>query len=109
MEGGSDGYPFTDPLIPPSPTPDPIPPLISTHGIDKGDINVLLSSVSELSFPTAFKMLIASSMALWASSAPDVVTIKSLGLDMVIDGFLEFISPPTFPTTISPVLFKSDL
>jgi len=103
MEGGGDSYPFTNPLIPPSPTPDPIPSLISAHGINEGDVNVLLSSVSELSFPTAFKTLIASSMALWASSAPDVVTIKSLGLDTVIDGFLEFISPPTFPTTISPV------
>ena len=103
MEGGGGSYPFTNPLVPPSPTPDPIPPLISAHGIDEGDVNVLLSSISELPFPTAFKTLLASSMALWAASAPDVATIKSLGLDKTIDGFLEFISPPTFPTTISPV------
>ena len=103
MEGGSSSYLFTNPLIPPSPTPDPIPPLISAHGIDKGDVNVLLGSVSELPFPTAFKTLIASSMALWAASAPGVAAIKPLGLDAVIDGFMEFISPPTFPTTISPV------
>jgi len=97
------GYPFTNPLIPPSPTPDPIPPLISAHGIDEGDVTVLLGSVSKLPFPTAFKTLLVSSMALWAASAPDVATVKSLGLDEVIDGFLEFISPPTLPTTVSPV------
>jgi len=103
MEGGGAGYPFTDPLIPPSPTPEPIPPLISAHSIDEGDVNVLLGSVSELPFPTAFKTLLASSMALWAASAPDAATVKSHGLDKVIDGFMEFLSPPSFPTRISPV------
>jgi len=107
--GGSEGYPFTDPLIPPSPTPDPVSPLISAHGIDEGNVNVLLGSVSELPFPTAFKMLLAFSMALWAASAPDVATVKSLGLDNVIDGFLEFISPPTLPTAISPVRLPIDI
>jgi len=81
QEGGSPGYPFTNPLIPPSPhSVSYIPPLISTHGINKGNVNVLLSSVSDMPFPTAFKMLLASSMALWASSAPDVKTVKSLAL-----------------------------
>ena len=104
MEGSGDGYPFTNPLIPPSPAPDPVPPLISAHGIDEGDVNVLLGSVSELPFPTAFKMLLASSMALWAASAPDANTVKSFGLDQVIDGFLEFIAPdPPLPTAVSPV------
>ena len=104
MEGSGSGYPFTNPLIAPSPTPAPsIPPLISAHGIDEGDVNILLGSVSELPFPTAFKTLLASSMALWMASAPDAEAIKFHGLDTVINGFMEFISPPSFPTTISPV------
>ena len=102
QEGGGDSYPFTDPLLPPSPTPDPVPPLISAHSINEGNVNVLLGSVSELPFPTTFKMLLASSMALWAASAPDTATIKSLGLDEVIDSFLEFILLPPL-TTVSPV------
>jgi len=110
MEGGSDGYPFTDPLIPPSSAPDPVPPLISAHGIDKGDVNVLLGSVSELPFPTTFKTLLASSMALWAASAPDANTVKSFGLDQVIDSFLEFIAPdPPLPTAVSPVRLPVDI
>ena len=115
IEGGG-GYPFTDPLIPPSPppvfagpSPSPIPPLISAHSIDEGDVNVLLGSVSNLPFHAAFKTLLASSMALWTASAPDVETIKSHGLDTAIDGFLEFISTPSFPTTISPVRLPIDI
>ena len=110
LEGGGTGYPFTDPLVPPSPTPacSLIPPLISTHGIDEGDVNVLLSSVSDLDFPTAFKTLLASTMALWASSAPDVAAVHSLGLDKAIDGFLEFLAPPP-PTAVSPAPFPVDI
>jgi len=94
QEGGGPGYPFTDPLIPPSPSPAPsIPPNISAEGINNSDVSLLLASISELPFPTAFKMLLASSMALWAASTPDVATIRSLGLDTAINGFLNFILP----------------
>jgi len=76
QEGGSPGYPFTHPLIPPSPSPAPSIPLnISAEGIDNSDVSLLLASILELPFPTAFKMLLASSMALWAASAPDITTI----------------------------------
>jgi len=94
---------YQNPRFSLTPDPEPIPPLISAHGIDEGDVNVLLSSVSKLPFPTAFKTLLASTMALWVASAPDVTTIKSHGLDTVIDGFMEFIAPPTLPTAVSPV------
>ena len=109
QEGGSPGYPFTDPLIPPSPSPAPSIPLnISAEGIDNSNISLLLASILELPFPTAFKMLLASSMALWAASAPDVATIRSLGLDTAIDGFLSFIAP-TPPTQISPAPLPVDI
>ena len=102
QEGGGPGYPFTDPLIPPSPSPAPSIPLnISVEGIDNSDVALLLTSISELPFPTAFKTLLASSMALWAALAPDVATVRSLGLDTAIDGFLGFIAPSP-PTRISP-------
>jgi len=105
QEGGGPGYPFTDPLIPPSPSPAPSIPLnISAEGIDNTDVSLLLASISELPFPTAFKTLLVSSMALWAASAPDVATVRSLGLDTAIDSFLSFIGP-TPPTAISPAPF----
>ena len=76
QEGGSPGYPFTDPLIPPSPSPAPSIPLnISAEGINNSNVSLLLASILELPFPTAFKTLLASSMALWAASAPDVTTV----------------------------------
>jgi len=108
QEGGGPGYPFTDPLIPPFPSPAPIPLNISAEGIDNSDVSLLLASISELPFPTAFKMLLASSMALWAASAPDVATVRSLGLDTAINGFLSFIGP-TPPTAISPAPFPVDI
>ena len=57
---------------------------------------------TDLPFPTAFKTLLGSAMALWASSAPDVETVKNLGLDTAINGFLAFISPSP-PTAVSPI------
>ena len=109
QEGGGPGYPFTDPLIPPSPSPAPSIPLnISAEGIDNTDVSLLLASISELPFPTAFKTLLASSMALWAALAPDVATVRSLGLDTAIDGFLSFIGP-TPPTAISPARLPVDI
>jgi len=94
QEGGGPGYPFTDPLIPPSPSPAPsIPLTISAEGINNSDVSLLLASISELPFPTAFKTLLVSSMALWVVSTPDVATVQSLGLDTAIDGFLNFILP----------------
>jgi len=99
QEGGGPGYPFTHPLIPPSPSPTPSIPLqISAEGIDNSDVSLLLASIAELPFPTAFKTLLASSMALWVASASDVTTVRSLGLDTAINGFLSFIGP--FPPTL---------
>jgi len=67
-------------------------------------------TLAELPFPTAFKTLLASSMALWAASAPDVATVRSLGLDTAIDGFLSFIGPsPNPPTAISPLRLPVDI
>jgi len=109
QEGGGPGYPFTDPLIPPSPSPAPSIPLnISVEGIDNSDVSLLLTSISELPFPTAFKMLLASSMALWAVSAPDVTAVQSLGLDTAINSFLSFIAPFP-PTLIAPALLPEDI
>ena len=108
QEGSGPGYPFTDPLIPPSPTLPPIPPEILAEGIDNSDVSLLLASIAELPFPTAFKMLLASSMALWAASAPDAATVRSLGLDNAIDGFLSFIGPNP-PTVISPPRLPIDI
>ena len=109
QEGGGPGYPFTDPLIPPSPSPEPSIPLnISVEGIDNSDVSLLLASISELPFPTAFKMLLASSMALWAASAPDIVAVQSLGLDTAIDSFLSFIVP-TPPDAICPAPLPVDI
>ena len=90
------------PSAPSSSAPTHIPQLITTHGIDAGDCNVVLGSVYELPFPTAFKTLLGSAMALWAGSAPDPSTIKHHGLDQVINGFMDFVSPP-LPTAVSPV------
>ena len=90
------------PSAPSSSAPTHIPQLITTHGIDAGDCNVVLGSVYELPFPTAFKTLLRSAMALWAGSAPDPSTVEHHGLDQVINGFIDFVSPPP-PTTVSPV------
>jgi len=109
QEGGGPGYPFTDPLIPPSPSPAPSIPLnISAEGIDNSDVTLLLTSILELPFPTAFKTLLAFSMALWAASAPDIATVRSLGLDTAINGFLGFIAPSP-PTQISPAPLSMEI
>jgi len=42
-------------------------------------------------------------MALWAALAPDAQTVNSYGLDSAIDGYMDFVSPPRHPTTVSPV------
>jgi len=93
------------PLVDCSATPyhPPIPPLIKADGVDEGDVNVLLGSITDLPFPTTFKTLLGSAMALWAVLAPDAQTINSFGLDTAIDGFMDFLSPPCLPTTVSPV------
>ena len=90
------------PSGPSSSTSTNIPQLITAHGIDASDCNVVLGSVYELPFPTAFKTLLGSTMALWAGSAPDPSTVEYHGLDQVINGFMDFVSP-SHPTTISPV------
>jgi len=109
QEGSGPGYPFTDPLIPPSPSPAPSIPLnISAEGIDNSDVSLLLASILELPFPTAFKTLLASSMALWAASAPDVAAVQSLGLDTAITSFLSFITPSP-PTLIAPAPLPVDI
>ena len=90
------------PSAPSSSASTNIPQLITAHGIDAGNCNVVLGSVYELPFSTAFKTLLGSAMALWAGLAPDPSTIKHNGLDQVINGFMDFVSPP-YPTTVSPV------
>ena len=90
------------PSAPSSSAPIHIPQLITAHGIDAGDCNVVLGSVYKLPFPTAFKTLLGSAIALWAGSAPDPSTVKHHGLDQVINSFMDFISPP-HPTAVSPV------
>ena len=90
------------PSAPSSSAPIHIPQLITAHGIDTGDCNVILGSVYELLFPTAFKTLLGSTMALWAGSAPNPSTVEHHGLDQVINSFMDFVSPP-LPTTVSPV------
>ena len=70
---------YTDtPLADRSTTPyhPPIPSLIKANGVNEGDINVLLGSLTDLPFPTAFKTLLGSAMALWAASAPDAATVN---------------------------------
>jgi len=81
----------------------PIPPLIKADGINKGNVNMLLGSLTDLPFPTTFKSLLGSAMALWAVLAPDATTIGQHGLDTAIDGFMDFISPShPPPTAVSP-------
>jgi len=88
----------------------PIPPLIRAIDIDEGDINVLLGSLTDLPFPTTFKTLLGSAMALWAASAPDAATIDHHGLDTAIDSFMDFLSPPcSLPTAISPAPLPVDI
>ena len=76
------------PLFGPSLDPTPflshnLPQLIQAQGIDAGNVNVILGSVYKLPFPTAFKTLLGSTMALWAGSAPDLSAIKHHGLDQL--------------------------
>ena len=78
-----------------------IPQLITTHGINAGDCNIVLGSVYKLPFPTAFKTLLGSTMALWAGLAPDPSTIEHHGLNQVINGFMDFVSP--HPVDFRPV------
>jgi len=107
-----DPYCFTDlvyvdqPLVAVGAAPfhPPIPPLIKAADVDEGNINVLLGSLTDLPFPTAFKTLLGSAMALWAALAPDAAAVNYHGLDTAIDGFIEFISLPRRPpTAVSPV------
>ena len=72
------------PSGPSSSNPTNIPQLITAHSIDAGNCNIVLGSVYELPFPTAFKTLLGSAMALWAGSAPDPSTVKLLEIQAYV-------------------------
>jgi len=88
----------------------PIPPLIKATDVNKGNVNVLLGSLTDLPFPTAFKTLLGSAMALWAALAPDAATVNHHGLDTTIDGFMDLIFPLCHPpTVVSPAPLPVDI
>jgi len=105
-------YSFQDLVFagPQSAPTTPIPLLIHAVGIDEGDVNVLLGSVTDLPFPTAFKTLLGSAMALWAASAPDAAAVSYHGLDKAINSYMDFLQTPRHPpTAVSPAPLPVDI